>query len=210
MKNIVIVGIAMLLIGAIAGAGIAWEYRQSEIDDAFQEGISYQQSVGEVAAGTPASVTLEGISTFDQEDEVTADGGVDSASADSGTLYVNNTEDTDGRNAENTYLTLWNPVTGSEGLHDNLETDYTEIYVQIQGKTTYIYSDGEYIGENSNSPGVSLGTLSPKERIEITVYVKLDESVAGTFQDAESTTNYLYLYQPNADYCDVISFTITT
>lgn len=209
MKNIAIVAVAMLLIGAVVGAGVAWQYRQTEVDDAFQSGVSYQQGLG-TTYSTPASITLGGVSTFDQEDEVTADGGVDTEAADSETLYVNNTEESGGRTASNVYLTLWNPVTDTDGLHDNLETDYTDVYVTIQGKTSRLYIDGDYIGKDTTTPGILIGSLSPKDAVEITVYVNLEDSVAGTFQDGETASCHLYVYQPSANYCDVLSFTITT
>ena len=209
MKNIAIVAVAMLLIGAIVGAGITWQYRQAEVDAGFQTGVSYQQGLG-TTYSTPAAITLAGVTTFDQEDEVTADGGVDTEAADSETLYVNSSEESGGRTASNVYLTLWNPVTDTEGLHDNLETDYTDIYVTIQGRTSRLYTDGEYIGKDTLTPGILIGSLSPKDAVEITVYANLEASVAGTFQDGETAACYLYVYQPAANYCNVLDFTITT
>jgi len=212
MKNIALVAIAMLLIGAVVGAGVTWQYRQSEVDSAFQAGMAYQQSISPATTTTtPASLTIEINDTdFDQTSVVAADGGVDTESPVSATLYINNTEDSDGRTAANVYLTLWNPVTDKEGLHDNLETDYTDIYVTVQGVTSRLYTDGEYIGKDTSTPGIKIGDLSPKDSVELTIYVNLEECVAGTFQDGETATCYLYLYQPSANYCDVLTFTIST
>jgi len=209
MKNIAIVAIAMLLVGTAIGAGVIWQYRQGEIDSSFQSGVSYQQGIAPTST-TPASITLAGVVTFDQEDEVAADGGVDTEAADSETLYINNTEVSGGRTASGVYLTLWNPVTDTEGLHDNLETDYTDIYVTVQGVTSRLYTDGTYIGKDTATPGIKIGDLSPKDAVELTIYVNLEASVAGTFQDGETATNYLYVYQPSANYCDVLDFTITS
>ena len=209
MKNIYVVAVAMIMLGTAIGAGVVWQYRQGEVDGAFQSGVAYQQGLGTTFT-TPASITLEGPSTFDQEDEVATDGGVDTEAADSGTLYINNTEESGGRTASNVYLTLWNPVTDNDGLHENLETDYTDIYVTVQGVTSRLYTDGEYIGKDTLTPGIKIGDLSPKDAVEFTVYVNLEDSVAGTFQDGETATCYFYLYQPSANYCDVLSYTITT
>jgi len=210
MKNVVIVAIAMLLVGCVIGGGVVWQYRQMEVDDAFQSGMAYQQSIGVTAVTSPAAVTLEGPSDFDQSSVVDSDGGVDTESAVSGTIYINNTEETGGRTAEDVYLTLWNPVTDKEGLHDNLETEYTDIYITIQGVTSRLYTEGEYIGQDSSTPGIYIGDLLPKDAVELTIYVNLEVSVAGTFQDGETASCYLYLYQPSANYCDVMSFTIST
>jgi len=209
MKNIAIVAVAMLLVGTAVGAGVIWQYRQGEIDDAFQNGVTYQQGLGTTST-TPASITLAGVVTFDQEDEVAADGGVDTEAADSETLFINSTEISGGRTASDVYLTLWNPVTDTEGLHDNLETDYTDIYVTVQGVTSRLYTDGTYIGKDTSAPGIKIGDLSPKDAVELTIYVNLEESVAGTFQDGETATCYLYVYQPSANYCNVLDFTITS
>lgn len=209
MKNIALVAVAMLLVGAVVGAGVVWQYRQGEIDSAFNSGVAYQQGLGTTAT-SPASITLAGVTTFDQEDEVAADGGVDTEAADSETLFINSTEESGGRTASGCYLTLWNPVTDTEGLHDNLETDYTDIYVTVQGVTSRLYTDGTYIGKDTSTPGISIGDLSPKDAVELTIYANLEASVAGTFQDGETATCYLYLYQPSANYCDVLSYTITT
>ena len=209
MKNIYVVATAMLFIGVAVGAGVIWQYRQGEVDSAFQNGVAYQQGIGTTST-TPAAITLEGPSTFDQEDEVDADGGVDTEAVTSGTIYINNTEESGGRLASNVYLTLWNPVTDTDGLHENLETDYTDIYVTVQGITSRLFTDGEYIGKDTASPGISIGDLSPKDTAEFTVYVNLEKSVAGTFQDGETATCYLYVYQPDSNYCDVLSYTITT
>jgi hypothetical protein len=210
MKNVTIVAVAMLLIGAVVGAGVAWQYRQGEVDEAFSAGMAYYSGIAP-STTTPASMSFAlNTSTFNMTAVVDADGGVTTESAVTRTITITNSEESGGRTASNLYLTLWNPVTDRDGLHDNLETSYTDVYVTIGGVTRRLYTEGEYIGKDTSTPGISVGSLGPKDSMTITFVVDLEECVAGTFQDSESVTNSLYLYQPNAQYCDVLTFTIST
>ena len=187
---------------AIGFAGGYW-YMQDYAEEQFQAGYVAGQSVAPTYE-TPASLSLSLSSgTFDHTSTVAADGSVSSETSKTDTLTIENTDES--ATAEDVKILLYNPVTGKEGLHDNLETDATEVTITVGGVTYALYRDGEYITD-----GVLLGDLPAGSEVGATVTFTLEQAVAGTFQDGQSYTCYLYVYQPSANYCDVISFTVTT
>ena len=196
------VAVVFIILGTALGAGVTYVVRDQESIDAYAAGVAAQK-LAVPAVETPASVTLTLTSgTFAQAANVFADGSVPVEAAVTDTLTIENTDET--RNAKTPKLMLVNPVTSKEGLHDNLETDSTEISITIGGVEKMLYHDGEY------TSGVLLDTLEDGDKATITVTITFEVAVAGTFQDGQSYTCYMYLYQPSANYCDVVSFTVTT
>ena len=201
MKVLAVVVVCALLFTAV-GAGAMYWYRDQEIADQFAAGMAYQASVSPPLT-TPASVTLTLTSgTIAHAATVAADGSVAVETAVTDTLTIENTDET--RDADTPKLMLTNPVTGKEGLHDNLETDSTEVSITIGGVEKRLYHDGDYTN------GVVLTDLEAGDKATITVTITFEVAVAGTFQDGQTYTCYMYLYQPSANYCDVVSFTVTT
>lgn len=204
MKAVLKIGLVMLAVGALIGAGIAWQYQQTNIDDAFQEGMSYQESLEDEAVANVASMkTTLNTTTVDHSDTVDSDGAVSTTTTVTKTLYINNTDEN--RDATGLKISLYNPVTDTEGLHDNLETSDTDIYVTTSsGVTARLFRDGDY------TSGVEIPDLEPKSTLEMTVTFELESAVAGTFQDGQSYDCSLYVIQTNANYADVIDFTLST
>jgi hypothetical protein len=201
MKAIWVVVVSAMLFTTI-GAGAMYWYRDTEVADQFAAGMAYQSSISPPLT-TPASVTLTLTSgTFAQAANIAADGSVAVETDVTDTLTIENTDET--RDADAPVLMLTNPVTDKEGLHDNLETDSTEISITIGGVEKMLYHDGDYTN------GVSLVDLEAGDKATITVTFTVEVAVAGTFQDGQSYTCYMYLYQASANYCDVVSFTVTT
>lgn len=203
-SNVFALAVAFLLIGSVIGIVGTYYWTQTEVDSAFSRGMAYQQSIG--AINPPASVTATLTSgTFAHAGNVLADGSVATEVDVTDTLTVENTDET--RSAEEpTYITLYNPITDRYGLHDNLETDSTEFSITVGGATYKLYHDGAYI-----TPGYEVpGGIAPGGELSVTVTFTLESAVAGTFQDGQSYTSYLYLYQKDASYADVISFIVTT
>lgn len=200
MKKIWAIGIAFLLVGVLVGFGGGFWYRQGDVDTAFAAGMTYQESITPVAV-TPASLLC---SFADGAETVTidADGGVDTQSSDTDTLTIENTDET--RVATDLTLRLTNPVTDKEGLHDNLEVDALEITVTVGGVTSALYHDGAY------TTGVNLGDLGAGGSIAITVNWTAETCVAGTFQPDQTYSCGIYLYQPDANYVDTVSYTLAT
>ena len=198
-----VLAVVFIVLGAALGAGAMYVYSETETKpDAYAAGIAAQKLVAP-AVETPASVTLTLTSgTFAHAANVLADGSVAVEADVTDTLTIENTDES--RDAKTPKLMLVNPVTSKEGLHDNLETDATEISITIGGVEKMLYHDGDY------TSGVALDTLEAGDKATITVTITFEVAVAGTFQDGQTYTCYMYLYQPSADYCDVVSFTVTT
>lgn len=197
--GILVVG---LLIGAIFAAGGVYYYMDIQVNEAFQEGMQYQQSLTPTAV-TPASVSMSLTSgTFNHSATVDSDGGVDTETDVTDTLTISNDDET--RTANDCVLLLYNPVTGTDGLPDNLETSATEVSVTIQGVTKKLFHDGDY------TSGAVIGDLAPGDEASYTITFTLEEAVDGTFQDGQTYDCNLYLYQPDANYAIPVSFTVST
>lgn len=195
------VAIAFLLLGAAIGAGATWYWEEQKVAEQFAAGVAYQLEIAPVTEAA-ASITMSmHNSSFVHTATVCAAGAVATETAVTDFLVVENTHET--RTAKATKLTLKNPYTGTEGLHDDLQTDYTEISITVQGKTEPLYHNGEF-------KDVVIGDLSAGAYVNLTVTFTLEVAVAGTFQDAQTYTNYIYLVQPSAEDTDQDSFTVTT
>ena len=192
-----------LVVGLVIGFAGGYYYMQSEVEEAYQSGYIAGQSVAPTYE-TPASLSIAFSSgTFDHTSTVASDGSVSAETDKTDTLTIENTDES--KTASDVRILLYNPVTGKEGLHDNLETDATEVTITIGGVTYSLYHDGEYVTD-----GVPIGDLPAGSSVTATVTFTLEKAVAGTFQDGQTYTCYLYVYQPNANYADVVSFTVTT
>lgn len=191
--------IAGLIFGAIAG----YYVKSDRFDEGRAAGIAYQQSRDRV--GVPASLTVNlSAATFSHASTVSSDGSVSTECVEWDTLTIENTDDT--RTAGDVKVVLKNPVNDKEGLNDNLETDNTEFAVVSGAGGTYkLFDGGDYITD-----GYSLGDISPGGSWSLNVSMTLEVAAAGTFQDGQEYTCYLYVYQDDADYSDVLTFTVTT
>jgi len=174
------------------------------------EGYNTGYDAGSAGAGyTPRAVDSASLqaelnaTTFDFSSTVAADGSVSSDTSLTLTLYLNNTDDD--VVAESLYVTLVNPRTEKEGLHNNLETDSFEFAVTEGGTTTKLYRQGDYI-----SSGWFYGDLSAGGGIACTIQCTFKSAVAGTFQDGQTYTCYLYGYQASANDVTTVTFYITT
>jgi len=141
--------------------------------------------------------------TFDFTSAVASDGSVSTATSVTKTLFINNTDDE--VDAEDLYIRLVNPRTDNEGFHDNLETDDTKLGITEGGATLYIFKDGDYVED-----GYFYGDLAAEGELQVTITMTLDSAVAGTFQDGQSYTCSLYVYQAKANYPTAVTFTVTT
>jgi hypothetical protein len=148
--------------------------------------------------------------TFDHTATVDADGSVAADVTVTDTLELENEEDVGGITARGMYLTLWNPVTNRDGLDENLETDYTDIFVTVNGVNRRLFVDGDYVGKGTTAPGVYIGDMLPQDAQDITISIQLLECSAGEYPDGATLTSTIYLYQPSAGYSDSLSFTVTT
>ena len=203
-SNVLAVALAFaLIVGVICVAG-TYYWMQTDVDNAFSRGMAYQASV--TVAEPPASITATLTSgTFDHTATIIADGSAAAEVDVTDTLTIENTDEA--RDAEEpTYITLYNPITDRYGLHDNLETDSTEFGITVGGASSKLYHDGAYIVPGYEIPG----GMAPGGEIAVTLTFTIETAVAGTFQNGQSYTNYMYIYQKDASYADVVSFIVTT
>ncbi|RLF95969.1 MAG: hypothetical protein DRN54_04935 [Thaumarchaeota archaeon] len=194
----------VLVVGLVIGFAGGYYYAYEKgYESGWQSGYASGQAVAPTYE-TPASLSIAfSTGTFDHSSTVASDGSVATETDKTDTLTIENTDES--KTASDVKILLYNPVTGKEGLHDNLETDATEVTITIGGVTYALYHDGEYVTD-----GVPIGDLPAGASIQATVTFTLEKAVAGTFQDGQTYTCYLYVYQPNANYCDVVQFTVTT
>ena len=193
----------VFVVGLLIGVAGTYWYMQDYAEEQWQAGYIAGQSVAPTYE-TPASLTLTlGSGTFDHSSTVASDGSVSTETSKTDYLVIENTDES--KTASDVKILLYNPVTGKEGLHDNLETDATEVTITVGGVTYALYRDGDYV-----SDGVLLGDLPAGSEVNVTITFTLEKAVAGTFQDGQTYTCYLYVYQPNANYADVVSFTVST
>lgn len=198
-KKLIVVAIIVtaIMVGAIAYYTGNWT--------GFNEGL--QSATPTTISGVDVdAASIDGTlntTTFNHAATVAADGSVSSSTSHSLTLWINNTDDD--LVAQDLYIRLVNPRTDKEGLHDNLEADSFEFGITEGGTTTKLFHDGDYIED-----GWYYGDLSSGGSVQVTVTCTLESAVAGTFQDGQSYSCYLYIYQEAADYPTAVSFTITT
>lgn len=202
-SNVGVLIVAVAIIGAVIGAAGTYYYLgEGNYNEGYAAGVSWQAARDRV--DVPASLTTSlTAASFDHTSTVGSDGSVTTEVTVWDTLEIENTDDT--RTAGEVKIMLYNPVTDKEGLNDNLETDNTEFAVALSGGTFKIFDGGDYI-----TGGYEVGDIAPGGSWSLNVSLTLEVAAAGTFQNAQSYTCYLYIYQADADYSDVVSFTVTT
>ena len=193
---------AVIVTALITGMG-TWSYvGTTEYNTGYAAGLAV--GIARVRVDVPASLTTTlTTAAFAHTATVSSDGSVPTEVVVWDVLNIENTDDT--RTAGDVKIMLYNPVTDKEGLNDNLETDSTEFAVALSGGTFKIFDGGDYI-----TNGYTIGDIAPGGSWSLNVSLTLEVAAAGTFQDAQSYTCYLYIYQGDADYSDVVSFTVTT
>lgn len=196
--------VLILVVGLVLGFFGGYYYVKEK---AYNEGYNAGYVAGQGIAPTyetPASLSASlATGAFDHASTVASDGSVATAHTETDDLTIINNDES--KTARNVKILLYNPVTGKEGLHDNLETDCTEVTITIGGVTYALYRNGGYIRD-----GITIGDLPAGSQLTAELAVTLNKAVAGTFQDGQTYTCYLYVYQPGANYADVVSFTIST
>jgi len=192
------------MIGFIIAAALVYAYASGAIQSAFQQGyqLGYQQglaaapSAPEVVPPAELKITQEG-STFNLTAEILSDG-----SATNTTKVLNLVISNEDNRTANVIVTLKNPKTGEEGLPDALENAYFNVFAGSIIKK-YLFVDGDY------TTGLAL-EIEPKSVITIPIGVELEDAPAGTFADEQTYEMELYIYQPDANYVETITYKILT
>jgi len=208
-----------LIFGAIIGAIItigAYEYEVIPAREKAYKNEIYQEIYNEIwntaynagkLAGMqqvvrPASLEVSiSNSTFNFSSVVDTNGSVSTETTISAYVTIENPDDI---TAEDIYITLYNPLTEKGGLHENLEVEELEAYISSGGIEYALYYNGDY------TDGFALGDLASGGKANVTFKITFTEAVAGTFQDGQTYTCYLYVYQKEANYPLPIKFVIKT
>ena len=205
MNKIWGIALAFTLVGVLMGYGVGNWQTQQAVEDAYAQGMAYQQSITPTTTptGTPASLDVDfDNDVYDHTGTVDADGAVASDTDVYHTITIENTDET--RTASDVYIMLYNPISDKDGLDSELEVEETYVFLKIGGYSKALYNDKEY------SDGYLIGDLAPGDKVEIEVHVTLQEADTDTYVDGQSYDCNLYVYQPDANYVDPIDFTINT
>jgi len=195
--------IAIAVIFSVVGATGAWMWTEGDYSLGYSAGMAYQQSLVDTTKPASMSTSIASSTFADFSSEVAADGSV-SAEIDKST-NITITNDDDDRTAGDVNVILYNPVNDKEGLDDDLEVDSTE-YTVISGGGAYkLMHDGEYV-----TNGFLVGDIPPGGEWTIHQKMTLEIASAGTYEDGQSYACHIYVYQGDADYSDVIDFTVAT
>ncbi len=201
--------VVALAIGCLIGFGGGYYYMQPQVKDAFSQGMAYQASIAPQTYYTErADLDFSWASDdndFDHSSTVDANGNVASDTTDDATLYIENSDDMD---VSSLYITLVDPTTGNYGIDELLDDalDDVNIYFSYGGlNKLYLLKEGEYI-----SGGRNLGELPAGSEIELTITVEFLEHSNEQFPDGKTLDCNLYIWQPDANHVDEVSFTIST
>jgi len=193
--------IVLCLIVALVGIAATYGYMKGEELAAYQKGYTAGYAAGQTAVPTVEPVSLKitqtGGSTFDISANVSSDG---SSTAKDLKLALT-IENTDNKTAKIT-ITAKNPKTGEEGLPSGLENAYFNVYVGDDVKK-YLFTDSDY------TAGKSI-TLEADSVLTTYIGVELEQAPAGTFADNQTYTMDIFIYQPDANYVQEISYTVKT
>jgi len=215
-KKAMVVGLLALVIG-VALTALVYEWsiipdREQQIEenlysqiynDIWQSAYNAGYSAGQAVTARPASIDVNIIDSAFANFSATVDANGSVSTETTKTTYIT-IENPDDITAEDIYITLYNPLTDKGGLHDDLEVDELEAYVTSGGIEYALFYDGDY------TDGFALGDLASGGKANVTFKITLKEAVAGTFQDGQTYTCYVYVYQKNANYVTPIKFTVKT
>ena len=183
-----------LIAGAIAYA-LGW---QGGFNIGWQSG--YASAPAAPTAVTPVSleITQSGGTTFDISANVSSDG---SATAAEQSLEV--TIENEDNESATVQILLKNPKTGEEGLPSGLENSYFNVWAGSSSQKVYLFKDGSYTN------GYQFEIL-PDTVITGYIGIEVETAPSGTFADNQTYTMEVYIYQPNANYVETISYTVKT
>lgn len=195
--------LVVLVIGALIGAGSAYYYVQPQISDAFNQGVAYQQSVDTQSTGVaPDLVCVWDDDEFDHTATVDVDGNVAADTEVANKITITNDGDTD---ANNVWISLYNPVKDKYGLDEDLELDDVKVTFAY-GSTSKItlYKDGEY------TDGYEIGTIPAGSEVEIDFSFWMLEHDDGDFTDGKTLDCEVYIYGAGAASAEECEFTVLT
>ena len=215
-KKAMVIGLITMVVG-VALTAFVYEYyvipsKEDEIHDSlytqiyndiWQSAYNAGYTAGQAVTERPASidVTIADSAFANFSTAVDANGSVSTETTKSTYITIENPDDI---TAENVYITMYNSLTDKGGLHENLEVEELEVYVSAGGLEHALFYDGDY------TDGYPLGDLTSGGKANVTFKVIFKEAVSGTFQDGQTYSCYVYVYQKDANYVTPIKFTVKT
>ncbi len=197
--------IVALAIGALLGFGGGYYYMESQVDEAFTEGMEYQSEQTTPQSYTqPSDLELDwDIDTFDHAGTVDVDGNVASDTDIDHTITIVNDGDTD---ASNLWIMLEDPTTGSYGLEDELETENTEVTLSFGGLSGIaLFEDETY------TDGYEIGDIPAGASIELDITFTMLENDDEDYEDGKTYDDCeIFIYEPGANNVESLEFTVNT
>ena len=110
--------------------------------------------------------------------------------------------------SSNLQIMLYNPLTGQSGFEHSIDLcEHISVKVKIGGLIYTIYRivDGEQ--QYFSTQGIK---IRPNQTINVTVFITLHKTVPGDIRDNLHYDCYLYLFQLEAGYVDIVKFIVDT
>lgn len=192
----------MFALGGLIVFALLYAHYSGLLATQWQEAWQAGYEAGQAAvppAVEPVSLTITqtGGTEFNFSTDILSDG---SATANSTKLLLT-LANTDNRTA-NIIITAKNPKTGEEGIPSGLENAYFNVFVG-DDVLKYLFFDGIY------TDGKSL-TLEPASVVSLYIGAEVEDAPAGTFADNQTYTMDIFIYQPDSNYVQEISYTVLT
>ena len=198
--------LALVVVVAILAVGLTAAYYSNLLAQKEAENQALRQQIAEKPITvSPANIDFvqTGGATFDFSAVVAADGSVATTTTKELQFDIINKDN----KSANIVLTLKNVLTNKEGLPNDLDSgnakDYVDVYIKVNGKTKYLFTNGAY------TDGYSF-TLGVAEALSGTLGVTFKQAPANTFVDGQTYTMTLFIYQPDANYAEDVAYTILT
>jgi hypothetical protein len=193
--------VLVAILAALIVGSVMYVYMQTYATQQYQTGYSAGYSAGSAAAPsvTPVSLSLTQVtSTFDFSANVSSDG---SATANESTAIL--TIENDDDSAASIIITAENPKTGTDGIPSGLENAYFNVWAGSLSLQKYLFTDGDY------TSGAAM-TIDADSVVNVYIGCELETAPSGTFADNQTYTMHIYVYQPNANYVQELTYTVLT
>ncbi|RLI84733.1 hypothetical protein DRP07_00020 [Archaeoglobales archaeon] len=196
----------MLLVALVVAAlavSATWLYMNGYITTSYQQGYQAGYTAGQAATtaavATPVSLTItQAATSFNHSSNVSADG-----SAKAGDLSLLVTITNNDNESANVVITAQNPKTGTDGIPSALEKAYFNVYAGSMSLRKYLYVDGSY------TDGAAM-VIDGNSVVSFYIGTEFETAPAGTFSDNQTYTLHIYVYQPNANYVQELTYTLLT
>jgi len=150
-----------------------------------------------------ADLILSEIDEFDFSKTIELNGSVLSKKSISKSfMIINNDSSNTSRSA---YITLRNPISGVEGLHNDIEKKELEVSIEVGGISKKIFYNEKY---KKWEDCYLIENLAPGDMFFGDITITINKADEGTFKDDKNYSCILYIYQEKADHIDEIPFKI--